>query len=84
MAIINHALSVISLNVNILNTPIKREIDKIYIKTRSNYIPSMRHFKVTNWLKVIGEGGGRRVQGGEHMYTCGGFILIFGKTNTIM
>ena len=31
-----------------------------------------------------GEGGGRRVQGGEHMYNCGGFILIFGKTNTIM
>ena len=31
-----------------------------------------------------GEGEGRRVQGGEHMYTCGGFILIFGKTNTIM
>ena len=28
-----------------------------------------------------GEGGGRRVQDGEHMYTCGGFILIFGKTN---
>ena len=22
-----------------------------------------------------GEGGGRRVQDGEHMYTCGGFIL---------
>ena len=31
-----------------------------------------------------GEGGRRRVQDGEHMYTCGGFILIFGKTNTIM
>ena len=31
-----------------------------------------------------GEGGGRRVQDGEHMYTCGGFILIIGKTNTIM
>ena len=30
------------------------------------------------------KGGGRRVQDGEHMYTCGGFILIFGKTNTIM
>ena len=26
---------------------------------------------------------GRRVQDAEHMYTCGGFILIFGKTNTI-
>ena len=23
-----------------------------------------------------GEGGGRRVQDGEHMYTCGRFILI--------
>ena len=31
-----------------------------------------------------GEGEGRRVQDGEHMYTCGGFILIFGKTNTVM
>ena len=31
-----------------------------------------------------GEGEGRRVQDGEHMYACGGFILIFGKTNTIM
>ena len=31
-----------------------------------------------------GEGGGRRVQDGEHMYTRGGFILIFGRTNTIM
>jgi len=31
-----------------------------------------------------GEGGGRRVQDGEHLYTCGGFILIFGKSNTIM
>ena len=31
-----------------------------------------------------GEGGGRRVQDGVHMYTCGGFILIFGKTNTIL
>ena len=31
-----------------------------------------------------GEVGGRRVQDGEHMYTCGGFILIFGKSNTVM
>ena len=26
-----------------------------------------------------GEGGGRRVQDGEHMYTCGGFMLIYVK-----
>ena len=31
-----------------------------------------------------GEGGGRRVQDGEHRYTCGGFISIFGKTNTVL
>ena len=31
-----------------------------------------------------GEGGGRRVQDGEYVYTCGGFMLIYGKTNTIL
>ena len=30
------------------------------------------------------EGGGRRVQDGEHMYTCGGFISMFGRANTIL
>ena len=30
------------------------------------------------------EGGGRRAQDGEHGYTCGGFISMFGKTNTIL
>ena len=30
-----------------------------------------------------GERGGRRVQDGEHMYSCGGFVLMFGKTNTV-
>jgi len=33
---------------------------------------------------MVWEGGGRRVQDGEHRYTCGGFISIFGKTNTIL
>jgi len=28
-----------------------------------------------------GWGGGRRVQ---HVYTCGGFMLIYGKTNKIL
>ena len=30
-----------------------------------------------------GEGGVRRVQDGEHMYPCGGFVLMFDKTNTL-
>ena len=28
--------------------------------------------------------GGRRVQDEEHVYTCGGFMLMDGKTNTIL
>ena len=31
-----------------------------------------------------GEVGGRGVQDGEHMYTCGGFMSMYGKTNTIL
>ena len=31
-----------------------------------------------------GEGGGREVQNGEHVYTCGRFMLMYGKTNTIL
>ena len=30
------------------------------------------------------EGCGRGVQDGKHMYTHGGFMLIYGKTNTIL
>ena len=31
-----------------------------------------------------GEGGGSEVQDGEHMYTRGGCMLMYGKTNTIL
>ena len=30
------------------------------------------------------EGGWRRVQDGEHVYTCGRFMWIYGKTNRIL
>jgi len=30
------------------------------------------------------EGGGRWVQDGEHVSTRGGFMLMYGKTNTIL
>ena len=30
------------------------------------------------------EGGGSGFQDGEHVYTCGGFMLMYGKTNTIL
>ena len=31
-----------------------------------------------------GEGGGRGVQDGEHMYTRGRFMSVYGKTSTIL
>ena len=31
-----------------------------------------------------GEGGGRGVKDGEHMYTHGGSMSVYGKTNTIL
>ena len=31
-----------------------------------------------------GEGGGRGVLDGEHMYSRGGLMLMYGKTNTIL
>ena len=31
-----------------------------------------------------GEGCGREVQDWEHVYTCGGFMLMYGKTNTVL
>ena len=33
---------------------------------------------------TYGVGGGRGVQDGEHMYTRGRFMLMYGKTNTIL
>ena len=30
------------------------------------------------------EGGGRGVQNGEHVYTRGEYMLMYGKTNTIL
>ena len=48
--------------------------EKVKTRDESEFFPE-------GWY---GEGGGRRVRDGEHMYTCGGFTLIFGKTNTIM
>ena len=31
-----------------------------------------------------GEGGGSGVQDGEHVYNCGRFMLMCGRTNTIL
>ena len=45
------------------------------------------HSKPVHWDDAEGwDGlvGGRGVQDGEHMYACGGFMSMYGKTTTIL
>ena len=45
------------------------------------------HWVDVHWVDQegwYGEGGGKGVQDGEQVYTCGGFMLMYGKTNTIL
>ena len=63
------------------------ELKYISLAPSIQYRASNLDWQLVHWDDPegwYGEGGGRRVQGGAHMYTFGGFILIFGKTNTIM
>ena len=44
-------------------------------------------FRMVHWDDPegwYGEGGGRGVQDGEHVYTRGGCMLMSDKTNTIL
>ena len=64
-----------------------------YIKSYMKRIASLGLMQVTGCLGLVHwdnpegwyrEGGGRGVQDGEHVYTRGGFMLTYGKTNTIL
>ena len=60
-----------------------------YVKR--NTIPGLMHdtgyLGLVHWDDPEGwyrERGGRGVQDEEHVYTCDGFMLMYGKTNTIL
>ena len=77
---------------NVILASIDVYINNVYIKIVTYETSCQSRFDARYWM--LGSGalgrprgivwGRRRVQDGEHMYTCGGFILIFGKTNTVM
>ena len=49
---------------------------------RMRWLPGLVHWDdPEGWY---GEGGWRGVQDGEHMYTRGGFMSMYGKINTIL
>ena len=66
------------------------ETSIISYKKRITSLGSMQHtgcLGLVHWDDPEGwyrERGGRGVQDGEHVYTCGGFKLLYGKTNTIL
>ena len=64
--------------------------EKFVCKSRSNTSPGSMHdtgcLGLVHWDDTEGwdgEGDGRGAQNGEHMYTRGGFMSMYGKTNTI-
>ena len=64
-----------------------------YIISYKKRIASLGSMQDTGYLRLVrwddpeewyGEGCGRGVQDWEHVYTYGGFMLMYGKTNTIL
>ena len=60
-----------------------------YVKqmTSASLMHEAGHPKLVPWGNPegwYGEGGGRGVQEWELIYTCGGFMLMYGKTNTTL
>ena len=71
----------------VLNFLILQVITQVFqdgFQFRDMTLPTLRKNEVIKNRNWNGEGGRRRVQDGEHMYTCGGFISIFGKTNAVL
>ena len=64
-----------------------------YVMSYKKRIASLGSMQDTGYLGLVhwddperwyGEEGGRGVQDGEHVYTRGGFMLMYGRTNTIL
>ena len=66
---------------------LKRKISYVRQITSSGLMHDTGCSGVVHWDDSEGwdgEGVGRRFQDGEHMYTCGRFILMYGKATTIL
>ena len=66
---------------------------KTCILSCKNRITSLCPMQDIAWLRLVhgddpegcyGEGGGRGVHVWEHTYTRGGFMSMYGKTNTVL
>ena len=57
-----------------------------FVSEYNSYIENVQiyYFLSLNISFSYGKGGETGVKDGEHVYTCGGFVLIYDKTNTIL
>jgi len=51
------------------------------VKEESEKVALKLNIHPEGWYR---EGGGRGGRDGEHVYTCGRCMLMYGKTNTIL
>ena len=81
-----------SLFPDLKNCPWENGIETCILSCKK-WITSLGSIQDTGCLGLVhwddperwyGEGGGRGVQGWELMYTCGGFMSMYGKTNTVL
>ena len=63
---------------------LRMEVRDIVQETGIETIPMEKKCKKAKWLSGEALQIAVKTREAKHMYTCGGFILIFGKTNTIM
>ena len=59
----------------------KKRISRLGLMQHAGYLGRVHWDDPERWYR---EGGGRGVQEWEHVYTRGGFMLMYGKTNTVL
>jgi len=68
-------------NIKICKTQVLNILKESYISgSLENRKFSLHSLKCSTYRQILR----RRVQDGEHEYACGRFMLIYGKTNTIL
>ena len=63
--------------------PIERQVITKQISSMTGFDKG-KHWDDPEGWDGEGGGGGCGVQDGKHLYTCGGFMLMYGKTHTIL
>ena len=84
MWVLDHKESWVSKNWSFWTVVLEKTLESPLACKENNPVNPEGNHSLLDTEGWYGEGGGRRIQDGEHVYTCGGFMLIYGKINTIL